>query len=48
MKPEEFDKRFLAALEAETRKTVAGFEEWQKRLKRTGRDGPSRPKARGQ
>jgi len=26
IKPEEFDRRFLAALEAETKKTVAGFE----------------------
>lgn len=33
LKPEEFDRRFLAALETETRKTVAGFEGWQKRLK---------------
>jgi len=33
VKPEEFDRRFLTALEAETKKTVAGFEEWRKRLK---------------
>jgi tetratricopeptide (TPR) repeat protein len=33
IKPEEFDRRFLAALEGETKKTVAGFEEWRKRLK---------------
>jgi tetratricopeptide (TPR) repeat protein len=32
MKPEEFDKRFLAALEAETKKTVDGFDEWRKGL----------------
>lgn len=31
--PEEFDERFLTALEAETKKTVAGFEAWRKRLK---------------
>ncbi|HWQ53124.1 MAG TPA: tetratricopeptide repeat protein [Bryobacteraceae bacterium] len=31
--PAEFDERFLAALDAETRKTVTGFEEWSKRLK---------------
>ena len=33
LKPAEFDKRFLAALESETRKTVQGFEEWRKRMK---------------
>ena len=33
IKPEEFDKRFLAALEAETRKTVEGFDDWRKRIK---------------
>jgi len=31
--PEEFDRRFLGALEAETKKTVAGFDDWRKRLK---------------
>ena len=34
IKPEELDKRFLAALTAETRKTVDGFEEWRKELKK--------------
>ena len=34
IKPEEFDKRFLAALNAETKKTVDGFEEWRKELKK--------------
>ena len=32
--PEEFDKRFLAALNAETKKTVDGFDEWSKELKK--------------
>jgi len=31
--PEEFDKRFLASLEGETKKLVDGFEDWKKRLK---------------
>jgi tetratricopeptide (TPR) repeat protein len=31
--PEEFDRRFLAAVEAETKKTVDGFEAWRKRWK---------------
>jgi cellulose synthase operon protein C len=31
--PEEFDRRFVAALEAETKKTVEGFEDWRARLK---------------
>jgi cellulose synthase operon protein C len=30
MKPEEFDRLFLAWVEAATRKTVAGFDEWKK------------------
>jgi cellulose synthase operon protein C len=34
IKPEELDKRFLAALTAETKKTVDGFEEWSKELKK--------------
>jgi tetratricopeptide (TPR) repeat protein len=33
VKPEEFDKRFLAALDAETRKTVDGFDRWRTQLK---------------
>ena len=32
--PEEFDTRFLAALNAETKKTVDGFDEWSKELKK--------------
>jgi tetratricopeptide (TPR) repeat protein len=33
LKPEEFDRRFLAWLETDTRKTVQGFAEWNKRLR---------------
>ena len=33
MKPEEFDKQFLAWLEAQTKRTVDGFEEWKKTVK---------------
>ena len=33
MKPEEFDKQFLPWLEAQTKTTVDGFEDWSKRLK---------------
>lgn len=41
LKPEEFDKRFLAALEGETRKTVEGFEEWRKGLKKVAEEARS-------
>jgi tetratricopeptide (TPR) repeat protein len=34
IRPEEFDKRFLAALNAETKKTVDGFDDWSKELKK--------------
>jgi Flp pilus assembly protein TadD len=33
LKPEEFDKKFLAALDAELGKTVAGFETWRKKMR---------------
>jgi len=33
MKPEDFDRQFLPWLEAQTKTTVDGFEEWSKRLK---------------
>jgi len=33
MKPEEFDKKFLAAVNAETKTTVEGFDDWRKGLK---------------
>lgn len=33
MKPEEFDKRFLTALDDETKTVVQGFENWRKQLK---------------
>jgi hypothetical protein len=38
MKPEEFDKQFLAWLNAETGKTVAGFAEWKKRIRIVSED----------
>jgi tetratricopeptide (TPR) repeat protein len=34
IKPEEFDRRFLAALDAETKKTVDGFDNWSKEIKK--------------
>jgi tetratricopeptide (TPR) repeat protein len=33
LKPEEFDKKFLASLERETQKTVEGFDEWSKKIR---------------
>ena len=33
MKPEDFDKEFIASLEEQTRKTVEGFANWKKELK---------------
>jgi predicted Zn-dependent protease len=33
LKPEEFDKKFLAAIDAETKTVVEGFENWRKGLK---------------
>jgi cellulose synthase operon protein C len=33
MRPEEFDKKFLAALDAETKTVVDGFDQWKKGLK---------------
>jgi len=38
LKPEEFDKRFLAALDAETKKTVDGFDEWRTLLKKVAEE----------
>jgi tetratricopeptide (TPR) repeat protein len=32
MPPEQFDKHFLSALEAETKKTVDGFDDWRKQV----------------
>jgi cellulose synthase operon protein C len=32
VKPEEFDKRFLASIEAETKGVVEGFDDWRKKL----------------
>lgn len=33
MKPEEFDKQFLAWLDAQTKRTVDGFDDWKKTLR---------------
>lgn len=33
MKPEEFDRRFLASLDAETKTVVEGFDDWRKGLR---------------
>ena len=33
MKPEEFDKQFLAWLEPQTEKTVKNYDEWRKRVR---------------
>jgi len=34
IKPEEFDKRFMTVLTAETKKTVDGFDDWRKDMKK--------------
>ncbi len=34
MKPEEFDRQFIAWIEAQTKQTVDGFDEWKKTVKR--------------
>jgi len=33
MKPEEFDKKFIAWLEAQTKTTVEGFDDWKKKIR---------------
>lgn len=33
MKPEEFDRQFIAWIEAQTKRTVDGFDEWKKSIK---------------
>ncbi len=38
MKPEDFDKNFLAWLEAKDKKTLDGFEEWRKTVKQMAAD----------
>ena len=38
IKPEEFDKRFMAALDADTKKTVDGFDDWRKGLKKVAEE----------
>jgi hypothetical protein len=42
IKPEEFDKRFMAALTADTKKTVDGFEEWSKEVKKVAAESKAR------
>ena len=37
MKPEEFDKKFLAVLNAETKTVVEGFDEWRKGVREVAR-----------
>jgi len=34
MKPEEFDRQFIAWIEAQTKRTVDGFDDWKKTIKR--------------
>jgi tetratricopeptide (TPR) repeat protein len=41
MQPEEFDKGFLAALTAETKRTVEGFEDWRKGLQKVAAEHKS-------
>jgi thioredoxin-like negative regulator of GroEL len=38
VKPEAFDKRFLADLDASTKKTVDGFDDWRKGLKKVAEE----------
>ena len=38
IKPEEFDRRFMADLDADTKKTVDGFDEWRKGLKKVAEE----------
>ncbi|MFN7995158.1 MAG: tetratricopeptide repeat protein [Bryobacteraceae bacterium] len=42
LKPEEFDRKFLAALDADTRKTVDGFEQWRKDIKKVAEEADQR------
>jgi tetratricopeptide (TPR) repeat protein len=37
MRPEDFDRKFLAALDAETKTAVSGFDEWKKGMKEVAR-----------
>lgn len=38
MKPEEFDRQFLAWLESQTKRTVDGFDDWKKQIKEVSDD----------
>ena len=42
MKPEEFDKQFLAWLDTQTKNTVDGFDEWRKSMKALNAAAPRR------
>jgi tetratricopeptide (TPR) repeat protein len=42
MKPEEFDKQFLAWIEAQTKRTVEGFEDWKKTIKNISEDAKAK------
>ena len=42
MKPEDFDKQFLAWLDTQTKRTVDGFEDWRKRIRMVAEDSRSK------
>ncbi len=42
MKPEEFDRQFLAWLDTQTKKTVDGFDEWKKQIKVVSEDAKAK------
>src|SRR6202008_453633 len=42
MKPEEFDKQFLAWLDTQTKKTVDGFDEWKTKIRGVAEDAKAK------
>jgi tetratricopeptide (TPR) repeat protein len=42
MKPEEFDKQFLAWLDTQTKKTVDGFDEWKTKIRGVSEDAKAK------
>ncbi len=42
MKPEEFDKQFLAWLDVQTKRSVDGFDEWKKSIKTVAEDAKAK------
>ncbi len=42
MKPEEFDRQFLTWLEAQTKRTVDGFDDWKKSIKTVAEDAKAK------